>query len=118
MSRFGTYLVQQEKKSTMISFFSFILNRQKYKLKIIPPRCENTKYCYIMLYIYINLQYTYTVHTKNTFLKCILFSLQINKGKNNVTRNVACSLSAFCAGIRKCSAVPYLSVTTSYVMTT
>ncbi len=67
MSRFGTYLVQQEKKSTMISFFSFILNRQKYKLKKIPPRCENTKYCYIMLYIYKS-----AVHIYSTYKEYIL----------------------------------------------
>ncbi len=52
-SWFDTISVQQGgEKSTMLGFFSFILNRQLYKLQIFfPPRCENTKYYYIVIYI-------------------------------------------------------------------
>ncbi len=68
---------RKKKNSTMLGFFSFIFNRQLYKLLFFPPRCENTKYYYIMLYIYI---YIY-IHKRNKFFKYIWFSLQINKGK-------------------------------------
>ncbi len=51
-SRFDTISVQQEKKkSTMLGFFSFILNRQLYKLLFFSTRRENTKYYYIVIYI-------------------------------------------------------------------
>ncbi len=40
----------KKKKSTMLGFFSFILNRQYCKFKKNPSRCENTTY-YYMLYI-------------------------------------------------------------------
>ncbi len=43
----------------MLSFFSFILNRHQYK--VYPPRCEYTKYYYIMLYIELQLTVIFIV---------------------------------------------------------
>ncbi len=75
MSRFGTYLssgvtVQYdfgttgEKKQIYYTRFLFIYFEQTVvQITIFPPRCEYTKYYYIVIYIYYIYIYIYT-HTE------------------------------------------------------